>query len=525
MTALITKHFGIHNAMQFAESFSETDPNIYYLFIGKSFAFTDELNPPTPIDNYEQVYYDFWRDIIALKRIQASDISHCVPIHTWTTGTVYTEFDHLSATLPTDQFYVVTSQDHIFKCIDNNRGAVSTVMPTGTGTSIITTADNYRWKYMYTLSAGDKLKFMTTSYMPVKTLTSNNGSSQWQVQDNAANGAIHHIKITANGSGYITTSNSFAAITNSSVVRLNTNALNVDDAYNQSTVFITSGLGSTQLRKIINYIGVSRTATLNSAFTITPNTSSTYIVGPNVTIRGDSGSTISTRATAYVANVSAGQIKKIKMISTGYNYSQANVTITSNSSYGSGATARVVISPLGGHGKDPVDELYGKYIMTSVFLSGNTAVEGNTIPSNNDFRTIGIIRDPLLRNGAAANTTNIDQTHRVEVVYASGDFTADEVITGATSKAKGKLVYFANNTSSRTDGTLKLIRVTTNGTGGGFVPGEEVRGGTSNSTAIVDMHVKPACREFTGLVIYTENRLPVTRSPDQIENIKFVLGF
>jgi len=423
---------------------------------------------------------------------------------------------------------VVTSDYNVYKCIDNNRNANSTVKPTGTGTSIITTADGYRWKFMYTISGGEITKFLTRDYMPVKTLKTNDSSAQWSVQQAAANGAINHIVITANGSGYYLTSNTFSAITNSTVMVLANNVSTVDDFYNDYSIFISSGLGSGQIKKIKNYVGASKTLTLNSAFTITPNTSSRYIISPTVTVRGDSGLIDGVRATAYVANVtpiSNGSIRKITMIDPGLNYSQANVTITSNSSHGTGAIAYPVISPLYGHGKDPVDELFGSRVMCSVTLSGNTATEGNTVPSNNDIRTIGIIRDPILRGGTAANTTNIDQTHRVNLISVSGDFNADEIITGSTSSAKGKFVFFANTNSAKTEGTAKLIRVMTGGTGRLFQIGETVTGGTSGVTGIVASYTRPACREFTGLIIYTENRPPVTRNPAQNENYKFVLDF
>jgi hypothetical protein len=157
-----------------------------------------------------------------------------------------------------------------------------------------------------------------------------------------------------------------------------------------------------------------------------------------------------------------------------------------------------------GHGSSPVNELFGKYIMMNVQLKG---AESNTLPTNNDIRTIGIIRDPLLRNGSAANTSVIDQTHRITVNVVSGDFTTDEVIRGNQSGAKGRLVYFANTNSSRTKGVLKLIRLVTSGIGQSFAEGETVQGVTSGYTANVISYIRPALKEYTGVIIYNENIL------------------
>ena len=47
----------------------------------------------------------------------------------------------------------MSSTFNVYKCLDNNGNAASTVEPTGTSSSILTTGDGYKWKYMYTLSA------------------------------------------------------------------------------------------------------------------------------------------------------------------------------------------------------------------------------------------------------------------------------------------------------------------------------------------------------------------------------------
>ena len=43
----------------------------------------------------------------------------------------------------------------------------STVEPTGTSTSILTTGDGYKWKYMYSLSASQQVNFLSTDFMAV----------------------------------------------------------------------------------------------------------------------------------------------------------------------------------------------------------------------------------------------------------------------------------------------------------------------------------------------------------------------
>ena len=490
------------------------------LYIRKPYT---DYTPPEPVDSYQNIYYDIWRNVIGAKRIQSSDVSHAANRNSWVSGTVYAEYDDQDADLSTKQFYVTTSEGNIYKCIDNNRGSASTIEPTGVVTGdIILMNDGYRWKYMYTIGSARALKFLTTDYVPVQTLTSDDSSDQWDVQNSAANGAIHHMKIISSGSNYLSTSNTFASVISSSIFNLQPQASAVDGAYVGSGLFISSGIGSGELRKIVKYYGSNNYCVVNNAFTTTPTTSSRYVISPLVTVKGDSGLVSADRTTAYVANTFGGEVRKITIIQQGANYSTANVTISANSLHGYGATARPIISPIGGHGKDAVDELYSTSVLMNIRVSG---AESNSFPTNNDFRMIGIMRDPLLANGTAATVSTLDQTTRVNVNEVSGDFVADEIITGLSSGAKGRLVYFANTTDSRTEGNLKLIRITTNGLGESFRVGEVVQGSVSTRIANVQSVTPGAMKKYSGLLIYTENKAPISRALEQTEDVKVIINF
>lgn len=522
MTNRITPFFRLNTADQLKESFDEPSPTRLYMFMGGVTPFANDSSPPAVTNNQFTTEFNIYRDMVALKRINSTDIISIAPRYNWTNNTVYTEYNDKTENLYDKRFYVITSENNVYKCIDNNRGAVSTEEPSGISTSVISTADGYRWKFLFGITTADAQKFLNSTYIPVRQLTANNGSAQWSVQQAAANGTIDHVLVTANGSGYISTSNTFLSVTNSTTVRLATNALQIDGAYTGSTLYISSGLGVGQLRRIVRYVGVGRVVTVNNAFTITPNTSSRYSVAPSVVIRGDSGATASIRATAHVSNTLGGQVRKITMITNGRSYGEANVAIIANSSYGSGAIAQAIISPRGGHGSNARNELNAVDLMLSVSVTGG---ESNTFPTNNDFRTIGVIRDPKLRSGPAANASVIDQCHRIVLQNVSGDYTADEIVTGGISGAKARVVYFANTNSARTKGVLRVVRLTTNGIGGGFAQTESLTSASSGVTATIINAIKPAIRENTGDVLYIERNPPIVRKPDQLEEFRFVVTF
>ena len=511
MSSLVTRRFKIYNAAQFKEAFTEVSPDYLYFFIGRIQAWPNGDTPSALIESTTNIDYDPWNDMLAAKQISTSDMSFAVHRTDWTSGIVYEEYDNLIDIDPHigTRYYVLTSSNNVYKCISNNRGGASTVEPTGTSTSIFNTADGYMWKFMYSISAAEALKFTTPYFMPVKRLTADDSSAQWDVQSAAVNGAIHMIDVLSNGASYISRTGTLSGVTNSSVVVLDSNASSVDNDYSGSTLFISSGLGAGQLKTVTSYVGETKTLTLSTAFSITPNTSSGFHVSPLITISGDG-----VNATAY-ANVESGQIKRINMVNIGTNYSKANVAITA--AYGSGATAQPKISPPGGHGLDPVDELSAHNLMLSVRLSGT---EGNTLPSNNDFRRIGLLKNPVLAsNGSAATAAAYDQTVKLSVINVTGIPDRDEMITGDISGASARLVYFANNTSTNTTGDLKVLAV--NGT----FQSERFTANTTGVTGNVTSTIIGDLAPYKGDILYVENRQASVRTYDQIEDIKLTLQY
>jgi hypothetical protein len=105
-----------------------------------------------------------------------------------------------SAVQYSNKFYVRNNMDQVFKCLFNNDGGLSSIMPEIAldgqlpENPYIETSDNYKWKYLYTIPSGLKNKFFTDKYMPVL--------RESIVYDNAVGGSIDIIKINSGGSGY-----------------------------------------------------------------------------------------------------------------------------------------------------------------------------------------------------------------------------------------------------------------------------------------------------------------------------------
>jgi hypothetical protein len=92
-------------------------------------------------------------------------------------------------------FYVLTEDYNVYKCLDNNNNSRSTAKPLGTSTSPITASDGYVWKFMYTVPINLRSKFLSEEQMPVVSALSNQFYS---------NGAMDSIIINNKGTGYTT---------------------------------------------------------------------------------------------------------------------------------------------------------------------------------------------------------------------------------------------------------------------------------------------------------------------------------
>ena len=498
MSAIITEKFRQHNANQFVESFTEAAASTYYLFLGKATAFSStttggsDSSPPTPGDS-PQEEFRAWDSMLGAKIITSSDIKFAVPRRNWANGTVYDMYRHDysssntstsgTSNLYDSTFFFLTSDYKLYKVLDNNGGAAfSGTEPTSTSTSPFASG-GYVLKYMLSISTSDFAKYGTTDFIPV--------TSDSTVSAAAVDGAVESLSITA-GSGY-TDGTYFTAIHG--------------DGSNAGT---SSGA--------IARITVSSGSIVSFGLT----------AGTDTTIHAaGSGYTF-----GYV-NLTAAFI-----------FSDSSLSSSSTLGSGSGGAITVISSPDDGHGKNVVTELGAHYVMSAITL---TQAEGDDFTTGNDFRSVGLVVDPTnVGTSTVATTTTARQSYVVKVDTNSGTFQADEVITQASTGAVGKVVEY--------DSTLSLLYYQqesykgfgTNATSGNYVAfsgTNQITGGTSaatgttgassetvtlansNTLTLTSGYATPDLQEYSGDIIYLENRKPIQRASDQTEDIKIIIEF
>lgn len=415
-----------------------------YCFLSKVDPWLDDNDPPAPQQDQKYIKQVF-KNMFVAKNITSNDISPVIKRIDWTTGVTYDyyrddvdmfEFDMDGN--PIYSFYVRNQYDQVFKCLWN-AGVASTVEPYfepgsyGTN-NIFLGSDGYKWKYMYTIDTGTKVKFMNVDWLPVPV----GANTPNPLLSAAGAGNIDVINITNGGSGY-----------------------------DLANAVVT------------------------------------------VTVTGDG------TGAAGIVQVTDGVITDVVMTSTGTNYTYANVAITS--SIGANAIAIAPSSPVGGHGYDPISELGTSHVMFAVEFNGS---EGETIPTDITFHQLGIVINPTTSelSPLPANGTIYKTTTDLVMAPGFGVYTYDEVVYQGdigNPTFTGTVLSFdpASN-------VIRLINTT-----GSLITNAPVHGKTSITTRTLLTYSTPNFTPFSGYMSYIENRNGITRSPDGIEQFKFVLGY
>jgi hypothetical protein len=355
--------------------------------------------------------------------------------------------------------------------------------------------------------------------------------------------------------------------------------------YTGSFLYLVSGTGNGQGRKIVDYytVGSTKVIEIESAFDTAPGITTVYEITPSVTINGGGDGAI---ARAIVDTSAANSISSIEIINKGSGYLYASATIVGNTGGVSNAASAVpILGPKNGHGYDPEYELGGSALCIIVSFINS---EVGTIPITNDYRKIGLLKDPLFSNvvittsGASgnfqvgeqvvqANTGAVGivaawdsiqtlQITEVNGIILTGNSTVN-YITGATSSATASVVSYENNGQSKNFNTFdQRERFTFAALNGTFTPDEVVyqtdiqltnavfhsntsaniyltavqgalntgntlTGVSSGATANLLFRYPPDLIVGSGEILYVENENTITRSASQTETVKIILQF
>jgi len=209
--AIVTNKLKREMVQLLLNNFNDSASNHYFIGIGRS----DEWNSTdtAPTAESQDVEGRLFRNSLqSVKKV--ADISFVVPRYNWSSGTIYSAYNDKQVGYPTQSYYVMNDNNQVYLCIQqpkNNEGVgqPSTVQPSGntTGTTFIT-ADDYAWKFLYSISALDASKYIAANFIPVKkqgaTTVQASDTEQLAVQNAAISGQIIGYSVESGGAGYST---------------------------------------------------------------------------------------------------------------------------------------------------------------------------------------------------------------------------------------------------------------------------------------------------------------------------------
>ena len=542
MPAIITDQYRILNAETFIDSFvgiGTTGNNNYYTFLAhpnpknigvKNYGFADWGSPvPNPVDAFSQesFYYD---SMLFLKKVTSDDVRRVIPRLNWQTGTIYDMYrnnysgknDYIdenltpqtkSTSLYSSNYYVVTSEFRVYLCInngsdpDNPNGKKSIAEPTHTNTAPQDAgdgSDGYKWKYLYSISPSDIVKFVTTKYVPLPKKWGD--ATNENIKNAAVDGEIQTVIIKNGGTGI--------------------------------------SVGTTD-SGTVSQIPISGDGTGGSA---------------TVDIQGG---TVQSISIVGGSNYTHGQVRFI----TG-DYTDGagnNVVLGVPASSTDQPKFEVIIPPKGGHGADIYRELGGFRVMLYSKFDNNIDDAPDYVIGN-DFSRVGLVRNPLqfsgtglLNNTTATNLSALklkpaegSSISLSDVTYPTNGLITQTVGVGSTAvgyvaswdSTTGVLKYYQpvgfstlstysykqlDFDSSSVNTTINssalaeslVVDTTFNGDSAVIATGKN----QSLGQTFVNGKANPDVKKYSGDIIYVDNRAPITRTDSQKEEVKIVIEF
>jgi hypothetical protein len=436
------------------------DSHEFYIGIGKTDTYNSTDTTVNPLRTFREER-NFRNNLQAVKKVEGASL--VIPRYNWTAGTIFSAFSDSVQGIPTNSYYVLTSNNEVYICLKQPTNAAgeaqtSTVQPNYStqGTTIdvpFETTDGYIWKYMYELSASRAATFLSTNWIPIEYVDSSDqatnaaSQNQFNVEDAAVSGQILGVIVTSGGSGYTST--------------------------------------------------------------------------PTISFRGNGtgGS-----ATATVVGNSITKIEMDDETSFGSGYDYAEVVITGGS--GSGAAARAILGPVEGIGDNPTVDLKANNIMLNIKPDGRVAPANDSSRMNAfvvdaEFRQIGLMKN--IRHSDSANPGAIfkgtsgralrylkvsDITNFSNSIGRLMSTDSSPATNAFIDDIDSSAIYFHQNDSSGF---------------GTFHVGANISGASGGSSQISQGVRNSAVNPFTGEILYVENRAAVLRDADQQEDIKVII--
>jgi len=508
--------------------------NDYFHFtVGRTTAWADDASPETPIDSddYTKTYR---RSMMFSQLLTSADACLLAKRIDWdsTGNTVYDEYDDAistsnktnsgASTLADSTMVIVTDEYKVYKCINNNNNSKSVNKPTSTGTAVFSLDDGYQWKFLFQISASDQTKFLDNDYIPVRKLTGNpthdvTGEVDTITVDTAGSGYDSTPTVVISGDGTGAGATATMAGSGGSQTVSSISVTTAGTGYSFALASFVGGTPSTEATATVNLGDADSLPALQSAVESaatdgTVDRIKVTAAGVNyasgdvqISISGDGSGA---EATATVAD---GAITGVTVTTPGSGYTYADVTFTNTAASGTGATARAIISPQGGHGSNPTKECFASNLGLVTSLSDNA---NKDLILGNDYRQIALVKN--LRNPSdVIYTSGTGTICYIINVADESQYAADDIIT--TDDGGSFQVAQVDTANKNIYLIAKIPLITASST---------LTNSTKSLTSLsINSVTSPEVKNTSGEIVYLDNRTPITRSEDQVETLKAIIRF
>jgi hypothetical protein len=214
---------------------------------------------------------------------------------------------------------------------------------------------------------------------------------------------------------------------------------------------------------------------------------------------------------------------------SGYSFAEISAVNETDGSPGNGAAFRAVLSPYGGHGSNPQKELFAKSLSLTVSLTNETS---DTF-LNNDFRQLGIIKNPRIFGSSDNFTSNTGNCCYVIAINNPELVDYDDVIE-SDDGGRFIVVQKEDNNNNGVVDRIHLLPIIPKISSSSILTNatQEVLLGSpvefNNGTVIIpDMvdYLEPEVNNRSGEIIYLDNRIKIIRTSDQVEKIRALINF
>ena len=496
MPSLIRSDFHVSLASLVVDDIYYQRSNYYYA-LGKIEPWGNSGD--TALTSIDSVQEDITtrNNLLFLKRVLPNDVSLVTSRYNWVTGTTYAFWDHTKEMRGTN-FYVITTDNNVYKCLDNAGNIPSTDKPTGTSFSAFRTNDGYLWKYMYNVPSFKNTKFTSYAYTPVQRALSDSFYNK---------GSIDTVVVVSGGSGYNTTIQTNVVVSGGTTTGAGATAgmtVNALTGAVSSTTLTAGGTGYTKGAQVVFNTSTGQGAVGNVTIVAGIVTAITVTTGGTGYLNTDTVSIAVGRAefAAAVSNVT-GAIDHVVIINAGIGYVTA-------------PTLTIVDTRVAAPGVTLGSGAYGNAtaLVTPVIYNGSVQ-RINIVDPGKDYSplyttTIGVTGDgsnaaftPVIYNGAIVDVVVENPggmyTHAELTVYNAGvgtgavikpllstsDFISNQSIVEQTAIA-GAIHNIVLNNPTLNNGYTSDVTIVITGDGTGCVAKATISGNRISNIVVED---------------------------------------